>query len=138
MEILAFDSEPRCWRPYFGPGGAHSTLKPDAFAAVGLEAFEDLYFIEVDCGTEPSTRVLAKAKTYHRYWQTGREQAEVGIFPYVLWIAHDQRRAGFLVDTLSKLDPADWRLFMVATAEEAPKRIATGTDLPISERKEAT
>ena len=59
------------------------------------------YFVEIDCATEHRTPDLGKAKTYLRYWQSGREQAETGIFPFVLWVAPDQRRAGFLVDTLS-------------------------------------
>jgi hypothetical protein len=31
-----------------------------------------------------------------RYWQSGREQAETGIFPFVLWVTPDAARADFL------------------------------------------
>ena len=116
---LAFESEPTCWRRYFGPGGARSTLKPDALVVVGLDDFEDRYFIEADCGTEPGPRIRAKAKTYVRYWQSGREQADTGIFPYVLWIAPNGKRAAFLVDILANLAAEHWQLFMVTTAETA-------------------
>jgi hypothetical protein len=127
MELLAFDGEPVCWRRYFGPGGARSILKPDALAVVGIGNYEDRYFVEADCGTEPGTRITAKARMYVRYWQSGREQAETGVFPYVLWLAPDANRAAFLVDVLARLDPDVWQLFMVMTADEAADRIASVT-----------
>jgi hypothetical protein len=138
MELVAFESEPNCWRRYFGPTGARSTLKPDALVMVGLDDFEDRYFIEADCGTEPGTRIRAKAKTYVRYWQSGREQADIGIFPYVLWIAPNAKRAAFLVDALANLDPEHWQLFMVLAAETAASRIASGNAESVSNRKEVT
>ena len=51
--------------------------------------------------TVPS--IIAKAKTYVRYWQSGREQAETGIFPFVLWVAPDEARADLLIDALVSL-----------------------------------
>ena len=59
-----------------------------------LGDFEDRYFVEIDCGTESARGSSAKAKTYVRYWQSGREQAETGVFPFVLWVAPDEHRAG--------------------------------------------
>ena len=138
MELVAFESEPNCWRRYFGPGGARSILKPDALVVVGLDDIEDRYFIEADCSTEPGPRIRAKAKTYVRYWQSGREQAAFGIFPYVLWIAPTAKRANLLVDVLAKLDPDQWQLFLVMTAEEAPDRIADGTAATNNNREEVT
>lgn len=138
MDLLAYDSEPKCWRNSFGPGGARSTLKPDALAIVGIEDYEDRYFIEADCSTEHRPHIVTKAKTYVRYWQSGREQAETGIFPYVLWVAPDEKRAAFLVDCLASLPPDHWQIFMVTNADVAPQQIATGTAMPITKGKEVT
>jgi hypothetical protein len=136
MTLVTFDAEPTCWRPYVGPGGTRLTLKPDALIVMQLDDYEDRYFIEVDCGTEPGPRLTAKARIYIRYWQTGREQANTNVFPYVMWVVPNERRAAFLIDTLASLPPEYWQLFLVATSEEAIKRIAIGTNVPISNRKE--
>jgi hypothetical protein len=136
MELLAYDSEPKSWRNYFGPGGARSILKPDSLAVIGIDDYEDRYFIEADCSTEHRPHIIAKAKTYVRYWQSGREQAETGVFPYVLWMAPDEKRAGFLVDVLASMPPDHWKIFMVTTASSAPHRMATGTGVPITTYRE--
>jgi hypothetical protein len=138
IELVAYDTEPICWRRYFGPGGARSVLKPDALAIVGLDDYEYRYFLEMDCDTEHRPQIIIKAKTYVRYWQSGREQAETEIFPFGLWVTPDADRAGFLIDALSTLPPDHWRLFMVTTPEEAPKLIAAGSGEAISNRKEVT
>jgi hypothetical protein len=138
MELIAYDTEPICWRRYFGPGGSRSVVKPDALVVVGVDDLEYRYFVEMDCATEHSPQIIAKAKTYIRYWQSGREQAETGIFPFVLWVAPDANRAAFMIDALSTLPAEYWQLFLVTTAEEAVARIATGSIEPISNRKEVT
>lgn len=138
VELLNFDSEPGCWRRYFGPGGARSMLKPDAFVVLGLGDVEDRYFIEMDCGTEPGPRLLTKAKAYIRYWQSGREQAESEVFPYVLWIGPDERRADFIVGVLSGLPAEQWQIFQVATAGSAVKHMTMGEPVTITNRKEVT
>jgi Replication-relaxation len=135
MELVIFDAEPACWRSYFGPGGARVTLKPDALTVVHLEDFEDRYFIEADCSTEPGPRISEKARAYVRYWQSGQEDEAHGIFPYVLWLTPTEKRKGFISETLAKLPPEVWQLFMVATASEAPELIATGITTSIN-RKE--
>jgi hypothetical protein len=107
------------------------TLKPDALTVIHLDAYEDRYFIEADCGTEPGTRIRAKAREYIRYWRSGREDAHGGVFPYVLWVAPSPKRAAFLVEALVGLPAEDWALFLVATDEEAVRRISTGAGVPI-------
>lgn len=138
IDLVGYDTEPLCWRRYFGTGGSRSTLKPDALAVVGIDDLEYRYFVEVDCGTEHRPQILAKAKTYIRYWQSGREQAETGIFPFVLWVAPDPDRAAFLVDALSTMPAEHWRLFLVTTTEEAAQKVARRSMEPISKRKEVT
>lgn len=111
-------------------------MKPDALAVVHLGDFEDRYFCELDCSTEPGPRIAAKARTYVRYWQSGREEAAAGIFPYVLWIAPDDNRAAFLTDCLATLSAEHWQLFMVTTADRAVEQMATGTVVPLRTTKE--
>jgi Replication-relaxation len=135
-ELLAYETEPRCWRRYFGPGGSPSQLKPDALAVLGIGDLEYRYFIEVDCSTEHRPQLLAKAKTYIRYYQSGREQAEIGMFPFVLWSVPDENRAQLLIDTLSSLPAEYWQLFMVTTAEQAPTQMTNGYSQSISNQKE--
>jgi hypothetical protein len=136
ITLTRFDTEPACWRQYAGPGGSRLTLKPDALAVIDVGEFEDRYFIEVDCATEPGTRIRTKAREYVRYWHSGREEAEHGIFPFVAWMAPSPRRAAFLVETLATLPAEDWQLFVVATEEEAAERIATGAFAPINNQVE--
>jgi hypothetical protein len=138
VELLTYYTEPICWRRYFGPGGARSTLKPDALAAIALPDYEYHYFVEIDCATEHRPQIVAKAKSYIRYWQSGREQVDTGIFPFVLWVAPEADRADLLVEALSTLPPEHWRLFMVTTAAEATEMIASAGRNPISNRKEVT
>ncbi len=138
VELLSFDTEPACWRRYFGPGGARATLKPDALAIIGIGDYEDRYFVEVDLGTESGPRITTKGKAYIRYFGSGREQAETGVFPFVLWIAPDANRAGQLADALSRVPPEHWQLFQVTTADSAVQRITSGSSNTISNRKEVT
>lgn len=136
VELLAYDTEPRCWRCYFGPGGASSLLKPDSLAIVGLGDLEYRYFIEIDCNTEHRPQIINKARAYVRYCQSGREQAETGIFPFVIWSVPDGQRAELLIDALTSLPAEHWQLFMVVTADQAAERIAAGHSEAISKRKE--
>lgn len=138
VELLAYDTEPRCWRRYFGPGGAPSLLKPDSLAIVGLGDLEYRYFIEIDCSTEHRPQIIQKAKTFVRYYQSGREQAETGIFPFVIWSVPDEQRAVLLINALTSLPAEHWQLFIVTTADHAAERIAGGHSQVISNRKEVT
>lgn len=52
--------EPACWRSY----GQTQTLKPDSYARLGVGAFEDSFFLEVDRGTEGSRTLERQLKTY--------------------------------------------------------------------------
>lgn len=118
LELLAFDPEPRSWRP-FGGGGGRQVLKPDAFARLGLGEYEDRYFIEIDCGSEGRGALAAKCRTYLAYFRAGIEQAEHGVFPRVIWIATTERRVSLIVDVCASLPALAWPLFVVATPERA-------------------
>jgi len=126
LELLHFEAEPACWRNYSGPGGGLLTLKPDAFVITATGEWEDRWFLEVDRDSERPVRIRRKAEAHVAYWQSGREQAEGGISPRVLWIAPGEKRASQLVTTLGSLDPETWQLFQVTTDERFAGSVTAG------------
>jgi len=103
LELLAFESEPSCWRTFNAVLGTARTLKPDAHVRVGAGDYEYGSFVEVDCATEGKGALLGKAHVYLSYYRSGREQAQRGLFPKVVWIAATESRAQFLDELLRAL-----------------------------------
>lgn len=73
--------------------------------------------------------VARKCELYRRYWQSGIEQAQFGVFPRVLWVVPDQARADALVAVFDRLPAEVQPLFTVAVTGEAVSRIAQGAHL---------
>lgn len=120
VDLIQFETEPDCWRPFFGPGGARLRLKPDAFVRLGRGEFEDLWFVEVDCATHGATALATKFRTYRQYWATEREQAKWGgVFPKVLWLVPNVTRLRQLLDVAAAQPPESWELFTVRLFDEA-------------------
>lgn len=126
IELEQFDTEPRCWRPYYGPGGSPVRLKPDAYAVTATAEYADSWFVELDRSTEPAPIIAEKARAYARYWQTGREQASEGVFPTVLFIVPDEKRKAQLVQVLGDMPSEMWQLFRVATTQKAAQSMSSG------------
>jgi len=122
-----FDAEPACWRRYFGPGGGRLWLKPDAHVVLRTGAYEDHYWVEIDNATEHVPQIAEKARCYIRYFQTGAEEAETGVFPQVLWVTPDERRRVQLTTSLDRLPPDHRLLFAVTTRTEAVDYLTTDT-----------
>jgi hypothetical protein len=118
-ELLTFEPEPECWRPYMVGFDARQVLKPDAFVRLARGDYEFSWFIEADMATEALTTVKAKALRYHDYYRTGTEQAARGLFPRVLWIVPNAIRAEAVRETLAQLPAEAHRLFAVTTTAEA-------------------
>lgn len=114
FELLELASEPSCWRSYDGIGGQRLTLKPDSYARLGVGDFEHSYFLEVDRGTEGSRALTGQLQRYADYFSAGIEQAKHGVFPRVLWLAPDDRRAGVIEDCVQRLRLSERDLFQVA------------------------
>jgi hypothetical protein len=120
LDVLAFDAEPACWRTFTGIGGARTILKPDAFVRIGLEDFEDAYFVEVDRATHSGPSVARKLTLYRRYWQTGREQRRWdGVFPKVLVLVPSESRKRALVEMAAEQPSESWPLFQITGYEKA-------------------
>lgn len=133
-----FDAEPACWRSYFGPGGSRLALKPDAFVVIDGTGYQDRMFIEIDRATEALPRITTKAKSYVQYFQSGREQAQHGVFPLVVWSAPDERRRSQFIDGLSRVDALFWRLFAVTSDQQAADQLMNGDFTSINDRTEVT
>lgn len=129
LEILAFDPEPTCWRPYAGAWGARLTLKPDAYLKLGIGEYICSWCIERDMATEAQTTIEGKARRYFDYYRTGTEQTAGGVFPRVLWIVPNTAHAERVRETLGRLPADAHRLFAVTTAAEAVALLTTGARL---------
>jgi hypothetical protein len=118
VELLAFDTEPGCWRSYTRLGGAAGVLKPDAFVRLGIGEYEDSFLVEVDLGTEHRGQLTRQHDAYREYFRSGVEQAKTGVFPGVLWLVPDTRRQALLADIQQRLPAQARRLFTVARSEQ--------------------
>jgi Replication-relaxation len=117
-ELVRVDTEPTCWRRYLSAGGTRETLKPDLYAVTAVGDYEeDLWFIEVDRGTESLPTLIKKCAQYERYRRTGRQQAASGVFPLVIWLLPDATRQSKLQAALHAARGLDIALFRITTAE---------------------
>lgn len=129
VELLGVQTETTCWRDYVGLHGQPAILKPDLSLVTAAGEYEDHWFIEVDRGTESIRTVLAKCGQYEAYRRSGREQADHGVFPLVVWSMPDARRRARLEDELARardLDPALLRV----VAPEGLVALITGISPP--------
>jgi len=115
VELLAFDPEPACWRPYLGPYGARLVLKPDAALKVGVGDYELSWLVELDMATEALTTIERKARRHLDYHRSGAARRSEGVSPRVAWVVPDEQRAGALRLALERLPAEAERLFTVAT-----------------------
>lgn len=119
LDLVAFEAEPDCWRRYLDGFGGSVLLKPDAFVRVGIGAYEDCCFVEVDLGTESRSVIAAKVRAYLDYFHAGAEQAEHGVFPRVVLLTNTEVRRAVLVDVVTRLPAEHWELFTIATLDRA-------------------
>jgi hypothetical protein len=119
IELLELAAEPACWRSYGEASGQRCTLKPDSYARLGVEAFEDSYFFEVDRGTEGSRAIERQLRQYVAYYGSGQEQAKRGVFPKVLWLTNTAERVQVIEDCVRRLPGQGRELFQVACFEDA-------------------
>lgn len=124
LELLAFEAEPVCWRDYHGPHGGALTLKPDAFVRLGVGDFEQRSFLEADLGSEGRGALSRQCRAYLACYQSGREQADSGVFPRVVWLTTTEARVRLLRDICAGL-PAAQRLFTVTLFTDAIEALSS-------------
>jgi hypothetical protein len=118
LELLAWEPEPTCHRPFAGTLGAPQVLKPDAYLRIGVGAYEDRWFVELDTGSHRRGAIHRKLDTYLAYFKSGREQARGGVFPKVLWVATSEPRADRLSEWTQALPAEARRLFAITTVAD--------------------
>lgn len=126
-ELAALQPEPECWRTY-SEYGAALTLKPDLYAVTVSGQYEDRWFFEIDLDTESPAKVLEKCERYHRYYRTGLEQEESGVFPLTVWIVPTAGRKERLLACLRDAFDKQPRLFAVVTQNELEHLVLHGGD----------
>lgn len=123
FRVVAYVTEPGCWRTFEGPGGI-TVLKPDAHVLVENGEFEDRWWLEVDNDTESPSRIVRKAALYGQAYElavTGREP-----FPKVLWVCTNDDRERQLVRTLRGLPETYLDLMAVCQLDALAAVIAAG------------
>jgi hypothetical protein len=103
-QLLHYQVEPACWRSLPGYSTA-DTLRPDLLLVVARGDMEWHWFVEVDLGSEHGPAVARKCRQYLRYYQSGREQAERGVFPKVVWLTTTSERAARLRGICNETSP---------------------------------
>lgn len=126
-ELLQWQSEPKCWRVFDSFAG-RVTVRPDLFVAIGLGEFERQFFIEVDRATQHVPTILGKAKVYEQYYRSGREQAESGLFPKVLFVAPDLPRSKTIRSALQAASTLTNELFASTTDADAIEEMIGGEE----------
>lgn len=124
-DLLDFQSEPACWRGFPGIGGQLVTLKPDAFAQLGVDEYEVSAFIEQDQDTESLATIARKLDVYLAYYRSGQEQHEHGVFPLVWWLVPSTKRLAGIAKVIRRLPDEAHALFQVALSDEAVNRLIT-------------
>ena len=114
-------TEPTCWRDWTGTYGTPAILKPDLYVEIADPDYDYYYFVEADLGSEHMPAIARKAAVYQTYRDTGREQARLGgVFPLILWVTPDQRRADQIIATIRDDPTCDKQLHhAVAVADLA-------------------
>lgn len=127
LTLSTLQPEPECWRTYSEYGNM-LVLKPDLFAITVSGQYEDRWFLEVDLDTESPSKIVAKCEKYHKYYRTGLEQQEAGVFPLTVWIVPSVERKEKLITHIKKTFDKQPRLFAVITADELGQLICQGGD----------
>jgi hypothetical protein len=117
LKLSEVQIEPASWRHYSGLGGNREVLKPDLFVITSTSEYDDHWFIEVDRATESIPTLLTQCQQYERYRRQGTEVDDRGVFPLVLWIVPDERRATKLRTAIDTTRGLDRELHRIATPE---------------------
>lgn len=95
VEVLGLAPEPQCWRRLDLLGGAE-WLKPDLHVVLAVGEEELHSFVEVDRGSEHNPALLRKLRQYEAAYRSGQSEHQDGVFPRVVWLVPDERRAAQL------------------------------------------
>ena len=125
MTLSKVQFEPDCWR-WYAAGGKQAVLKPDLYAVIQADGYEDCWFIEIDCDTETVARVMDKCERYIHYLHSGAEQKQAGVFPYVAWIVPDEKRKSSIKKHIHMHYPRGPNIFIVILPDELEGLVVGG------------
>lgn len=126
--LSTLQPEPDCWRTY-SEYGTVLALKPDLFAITMSGQYEDRWFIEVDLDTESPAKIIGKCEKYHKYYRSGLEQEEYGVFPLTVWIVPTAERKEKLISHIREAFDKQPKLFAVITNDELPALVCQGGEV---------
>ena len=124
--IVELHREPQCWRAYSGRDGGVVHLKPDLALVTASGEYEDHWFIEVDRDTEPPSRVIRACLKYEAYRQTAAERKRLGVFPAVVWVTPDSKRAASLEGHIERTPGLSRGLYAVVPLDDLVPLVGAG------------
>jgi len=130
-ELVKTETEPDCWRSYIGEDGKPATMKPDMFAVTINGEYQDNWFIEVDMNTESPNKVVDKCLRYIRYYRSGIEQKNHGVFPLVVWLVYNENRKAKLRQYIAdcrEMSEQSKSIFVVIMPDEFETLICGGVE----------
>jgi len=133
IDLTLIQTEPVCWRTWVSTYGGSAVLRPDLYAETSDPDFDYFYFIEADMDSEHAPAIMKKARVYQTYYQTGLEQARHGgVFPLVLWVTPDERRARQILNTIRADPKCDERLHRAVTMADLPNFLSHHGEDPVA------
>ncbi len=126
LEVLEYEPEPGCWRPYTLASGSNGWLKPDAYTRLAVGDWEERSFVEVDLGTEGRSALLRKLRAYVGYYRSGHEQTREGVFPRVALLTVTDARAEWIAALAATVAPRG--LFVSGRMDDPLPVLSGGVD----------
>lgn len=123
LELIQVDFESKCWRVY-SENNFSRFLKPDLYVHLHINEWEQFFWFEVDNNSENPKRIITQAKRYIMYLNTGVEQRQTGVVPFIVWIVPNIKRREQLLRHIHNELPNAEMLFRVIVLEELETLIA--------------
>ena len=124
--IIELQREPDCWRAHSRRHGDDIRLRPDLSLVTASGEYEDHWFLEIDRDTEPPSRVIRACLKYEVYRQTDAEQKRTGIFPAVVWVVPDSKRASTLRTHIAATEGLSRGHYAVVTLDDLLPLVKAG------------
>jgi hypothetical protein len=120
--LTEWQGEPDCWRDFAGAYGDRVVLKPDGFLKITGPRYEDLFFLEVDTGSQSRNVIRAKILAYRRHASAGVEQLRHdGVYPQIVFVTSTPTRLSAIVDLFGELPAEAWRMFAVGLVDDVAR-----------------
>lgn len=119
FRLRRFDAEPASWVP----NGLGGWLKPDAYAVLSSDVYDDAWWIEVDRATEHLPTLRRKLTAYLDFMERG-QLGPSGVMPRVFVTVPDEQRQAAVAAMLERLPEVAAKLLYVTTFDRAVQTVA--------------